>query len=266
MHLHPSSHPCYLVFLIWPRPTSTSTSHCLSEGSTRRAGASPNILIPFYGWLPVFFEKCKLCYFPNPFNTCVLVMEQRLQSLSLLKKGVRIYLVASRMCVCVCIMLYVEIHACTCVGETKSQSIMHSPRWASQCVCLSPSPVRKEGWSVFSGRTPFGWGSAPLYWPLCGSLIELSCQQAAQSQCRVHYVIQTHSGAPREVLGSADNSTAPSSNTQNSVASLSLSVLAWIRKTPIFNHLKNSIIQSSWLPNSLLWKTPQFPFKPLVWV
>lgn len=145
--------------------------------------------------------------------------------------GVRVYLVASG--VFVCVMLCVGIHECACVGETKSQSITHSPRWAGQCVCLSLSPVRKEGWSVFSGRTPFGWGSALLYWPLCGSLIELSCQQAAQSQCRVHYVIQTHSGAPREVLGSADNGTAPSSNTQNGVASLCLSVLAWIRKTQI---------------------------------
>lgn len=95
------------------------------------------------------------------------------------------------------------------------------PKVGQASVCLSPSPVRKEGWSVFSGRTPFGWGSAPPYWPLCGSLIELSCQRAARSQCRVHYVIQTHSGAPREVLGSADNGTAPSSNTQKSVASLS---------------------------------------------
>lgn len=111
----------------------------------------------------------------------------------------------------------------TCVEKTKSQSIMHSPEVSQrECVCLSLSPVRKEGWSEFSGQTPFGWGSAPLYWPLCDSLIELSCQQAAQSQCRVHYVIQTHSGAPREVLGSADNSTTPSSNTQSSVASLCL--------------------------------------------
>lgn len=109
---------------------------------------------------------------------------------------------------------------------------MHSPRWASQCVFVTV-PCQEEGWSVFSGRTPFGRGSPPLYWPLCGSLIELSCQQAARSQCRVHYVIQIHSGAPREVLGSADNSTAPSSNTQYSVASLCLSVLAWMRKAPI---------------------------------
>lgn len=142
--------------------------------------------------------------------------------------------------VCACsVMLCVGSHACTCVGETKSQSIMHSPRWASQCVCLSLSPVRKEGWSVFSGRTPFGWGSAPLYWPLCGSLIELSCQQAAQSQCRVHYVIQTHSGAPREVLGSADNSTAPSSDTQNSATSL---CPCMNKENTNFNHLKNPII------------------------
>ena len=135
----------------------------------------------------------------------------------------------------VCVNVYVSY--CTSgsmharVGKTKSQSIMNSPEMGQLvCVCLSLSPVRKEGWSVFSGQTPFGWGSAPLYWPLCDSLIELSCQQAAQSQCRVHYVIQTHSGAPREVLGSADNSTAPSSNTQNSAAFLCLSVLAWIKK------------------------------------
>ena len=161
-------------------------------------------------------------------------MEQKLQPHCLLKKKKGcMYLFTWLLVRVYCVMFYVGVPACTCVGETKSQSIMHSPRWASQCVCLSLSPVRKEGWSVFSGRTPFGWGSAPLYWPLCGSLIELSCQQAAQSQCRVHYVIQTHSGAPREVLGSADNSTAPSSNTQNSVASLCPSALAWIRKTPI---------------------------------
>lgn len=59
-------------------------------------------------------------------------------------------------CTRACVMSCVGIHASTCVGETKSQSIMHSPRWASRCVCLSPSPVRREGWSVFSGRTPFG--------------------------------------------------------------------------------------------------------------
>lgn len=51
-----TSTPRYLIFLIWPRPTSTSTSHCPSEGSTRRSGASPNILISFSGQLPVFFS------------------------------------------------------------------------------------------------------------------------------------------------------------------------------------------------------------------
>lgn len=116
-------------------------------------------------------------------------------------------------------------------SEKQSPNPSCSPQGGLVSVCLSPSSVRKEGWSVFSGRTPFGWGSAPLYWPLCGSLIELSCQQAARSQCTVHYVIQTHSGAPREVLGSADNDAAPSSNTQSSVASLSLSAHAWISKT-----------------------------------
>lgn len=129
------------------------------------------------------------------------------------------------------------------VPEKQNPNPSHSPQGGPTSVCLSPSSVRKKGWSVFSGRTPFGWGSAPPYWPLCGSLIELSCQRAAQSQCRVHYVIQTCSGAPREVLGSADNSTAPSSNTQSSAASLSLSLAPCMNKENTdFSHLKNSII------------------------
>lgn len=152
------------------------------------------------------------------------------------------------------------MHVCRC----NKIPIHHAvPKVGQASVCLSPSPVRKEGWSVFSGRTPFGWGSAPPYWPLCGSLIELSCQRAARSQCRVHYVIQTHSGAPREVLGSADNGTAPSSNTQKSVASLSPTVRVGIRKTPDFNHLKKKkkknplFIAPEW---RTLWKTPVWLF------
>lgn len=30
------------------------------------------------------------------------------------------------------------------------------PESVCLCMCLSLSPVRKEGWSVFSGQTPFG--------------------------------------------------------------------------------------------------------------
>lgn len=134
------------------------------------------------------------------------------------------------------------MHAC--VVEKQNPNPACNPQGGLASVCLSPSPVRKEGWSVYAGRTPFGWGSAPLYWPLCGSLIELSCQQAAQSQCRVHYVIQTHSGAPREVLGSADNSTAPSSNTHTSVASVSRSAYVWIRKTLILTIKKNPLFRA----------------------
>lgn len=140
------------------------------------------------------------------------------------------------------------------VSEKQNPNPSCNPQGGPASVCLSPSPVRKEGWSVFSGRTPFGWGSAPPYWPLCGLLIELSCQQAAQSQCRVHYVIQTHSGAPREVLGSADNSTAPSSNTQNSVASLSPCAHVWIRKTLILTIWKIPLLRApDW---QTVWKTP----------
>lgn len=117
-----------------------------------------------------------------------------------------------------------RVRVCVFVGETRSKSIIWSLRWPGECVCLSLSPVRKECWSVFSGRTPFGRGSAPLYRPLCGALIEPSCQPAAWSQCRVHYVRQTHSGAPGEVLGSADNSSAPTSDTQSVQGGLSLSL------------------------------------------
>lgn len=184
-------------------------------------------------------------------------MEQRLQSLCPLDKGL-LYMFSWLL---TCVFCHVVCwDSCMHVCHKNQIPIHHLlPQGGPACVCLSLSPVRKKGWSVFSGQTPFGWGSAPLYWPLCGSLIELSCQQAAQSPCRVHYVIQTHSGAPREVLGSADNSTAPSSNTQSSVTSLCLSVLAWIRKTPILtikqiHYYKRIAGQESFL------ETPMIPF------
>lgn len=56
-HLRPSSRPRYLLFLIWPGPASTAASHCLSEGSTRGAGASPNTLIFVSGSAPAFLRE-----------------------------------------------------------------------------------------------------------------------------------------------------------------------------------------------------------------
>lgn len=152
-------------------------------------------------------------------------------------------------------MCSMPAHSCcvlgglTCVGETESQSIMDPPGGPGSVFVTVP--VRKEAWSVFSGRTPFGWGSAPLYWPLCGSLIEPSCQQAAWSQCRVHYVIQTHSGVPREVLGSADNSAAPHLTRRGALPlSVALAFHEW-RKTPILL-FKNPIIPGSSLENPII--------------
>lgn len=82
-------------------------------------------------------------------------------------------------------------------------------------VCPRPHPRQEGGPERVLRRTPRrGGGSAPPYWPLCGSLIELSCRRAARSQRGARYVIRTHSGAPGEVLASADNSAAPSSHTQ----------------------------------------------------
>lgn len=194
------------------------SSHCLSKGSTRRAAASPNMLISQFGWSPALFKKT--LFFPNQFNSCVLIIYQRYHFR--MSAFFFLFLYARTIVkVCVChIFCRWCIHACVSVKVNPNLSWIPPEEGQPLYVCSSLSPVRKEAWSVFSGQSPFGWGSAPLYWPLCDSLIELSCQQAAQSQCRVHYVIQAHSGAPREVLGSPDNSTAPSSNTQSRIYSM----------------------------------------------
>lgn len=45
---------------------------------------------------------------------------------------------------------------CTRGGGSKFPIHQVAPRGGPAGVCLSPSPVRKEGWSVFSGRSPSG--------------------------------------------------------------------------------------------------------------
>lgn len=67
-------------------------------------------------------------------------MERRIQSLCLSERALVLICMASLMCVCV--MLYVRIHACTRVGKTKSQSIMHSPKVGQPvCVCVCHCPL-----------------------------------------------------------------------------------------------------------------------------
>lgn len=133
-HLRPSSRPRYLFFLIWPGPASTAASHCLSEGSTRGGqgpgtGANPNTLVFVSGSTPAAANK--------PFETIARPIKDA-RSRTLKAFGSR--------------------HP-SCVHVWRGKQIPHpsdGPRGGPAGVCLSPSPVRKEGWSVFSGQTPSG--------------------------------------------------------------------------------------------------------------
>lgn len=131
-HLRPSSRPRYLFFLIWPGPAS----HCLSEGSTRGgqgpgAGANPNTLVFVSGSAPATANKPR-CFKPSP-------ADKRRSHLNLKAFGC-------------------EHPSCVHVWRGGNKFPIHQagPRGGPAGVCLSPSPVRKEGWSVFSGRTPSG--------------------------------------------------------------------------------------------------------------
>ncbi|KAK9959042.1 hypothetical protein ABG768_011128, partial [Culter alburnus] len=55
----------------------------------------------------------------------------------------------------------------------------------------------KEAWSVCAADAPpLAEGSVPVRRPLCGTLIELSCQPAELSLCTLHYVRRVDSTTP----------------------------------------------------------------------
>lgn len=113
-HLRPSSRPRYLFFLIWPGPASTAASHCLSEGSTRGAGASPNTLVFVSGSAPA-----------APTNLNFLKHRWSIKEASLAPEILKAF------------GLWTQVPVCACNGETKSPSIRWPPRWASRCVFVT---------------------------------------------------------------------------------------------------------------------------------
>ena len=117
--------------------------------------------------------------------------------------------------VCVCVCVY------TCVWHIYTHTHWHcspycillrcalSRQYVCVCVCLWLCPGQEAG----SGVSVVPGGSAPQWRPLCGTLIEPSCQPAAGPCAGCATWDGRTPALRREVLGSADNgSPAPTSD------------------------------------------------------
>ncbi len=81
-------------------------------------------------------------------------------------------------CTCLCVWPLAPLFMCPwrCLfGELPCEHLSSPQERGLECVCAADAP-------------PLAKGSVPVRRPLCGTLIELSCQPAELSQCTLHYV------------------------------------------------------------------------------